>query len=219
MFRQHYRLPEGTIHYGDKPDVILAGPKRVGIEIRRLFMEAGGQQTIQRKVVAEAQRIHQARSTERFRLLFDFDGTHPIRDPQKLSRQLADFAASIQSQTSGKVQNDLIKHMPEVSSAYKIAHQSANDPWSRQQSYHGRREMSLDGLQKVVREKEAKCRDYEKCDAYWLLVVVDYLDLAQDQETRIFGLDTIRSQVFERIILYKTVFHRIVEITPMCAAF
>jgi hypothetical protein len=41
MFRRVYPLPEGAIIYGDKPDVIIEGEKRVGIEITNFFLEDG----------------------------------------------------------------------------------------------------------------------------------------------------------------------------------
>jgi hypothetical protein len=33
MFRRDYPLPIGSIDYGDKPDVILNGERKIGIEI------------------------------------------------------------------------------------------------------------------------------------------------------------------------------------------
>ena len=78
---------------------------------------------------------------------------------------------------------------------------------------HGFGLMSHERLTKIIREKEAKARQYVRCDAYWLLIVVDFLDSAQEQEIRIDGF-TIDSEVFQKIILYKPYFEHIVEITP-----
>jgi hypothetical protein len=52
---------------------------------------------------------------------------------------------------------------------------------------HGFGLMSHERLTKIIREKEAKARQYVRCDAYWLLIVVDFLDSAQEQEIRIDG--------------------------------
>jgi len=37
-------------------------------------------------------------------------------------------------------------------------------------------------LTDIVRDKEVRARKYKKCDAYWLLVIVDSVNPAQDQE-------------------------------------
>jgi hypothetical protein len=59
-------------------------------------------------------------------------------------------------------------------------------------------------LQKIVVQKESKAAEYRPCDAYWLLVVVDFADPAQDQEITARRLK-LPSSVFEKIIIYKTV--------------
>ena len=41
-FREHYKLPTGRIEYRDKPDVILHGAKKIGIEITNFYLEDGG---------------------------------------------------------------------------------------------------------------------------------------------------------------------------------
>jgi hypothetical protein len=72
--------------------------------------------------------------------------------------------------------------------------------------------MSLNSLRDIIKGKEEKSRQYKQCDVYWLLVVVDFFDLAQDQEILIEGgLDTISSEVFEKILVYKTVFGQVLE--------
>jgi hypothetical protein len=42
--------------------------------------------------------------------------------------------------------------------------------------------MSVDQLRKIVAEKELRSTKYRPCRAYWLLVVVDFMDRAQNQE-------------------------------------
>jgi hypothetical protein len=73
--------------------------------------------------------------------------------------------------------------------------------------------MSVSRLTEIIREKEVKARKYIKCDEYWLLIIVDFIDAAQEQEIRIDGL-TIESDVFQKIIVYKPGYGHIVEITP-----
>ena len=75
------------------------------------------------------------------------------------------------------------------------------------------RAMSIARLNEIISEKEAKAQRYAPCDVYWLLIVVDFIDAAQEQEIRIDGL-TVRSDMFQKIIIYKTGFEHIVELEP-----
>jgi hypothetical protein len=56
--------------------------------------------------------------------------------------------------------------------------------------------MSEVALEAIVREKEAKAAEYNPCDAYWLLVVVDWIDPAQEQEIRIDDRPCVASDLF-----------------------
>jgi hypothetical protein len=76
--------------------------------------------------------------------------------------------------------------------------------------------MNIDRLTQIVREKEAKANDYACCHAYWLLIVVDFINAAQEQEIRVDGV-TVHSDTFERIIVYKPHFEHIVEV-GQCSA-
>ena len=60
---------------------------------------------------------------------------------------------------------------------------------------------------------EAESTEYASRDAYWLLVLAEAMDPAQEQEIRIDGLN-ISAQVFERIIVYNPLFGHIVEGDP-----
>ncbi|OGP65699.1 MAG: hypothetical protein A3K22_05390 [Deltaproteobacteria bacterium RBG_16_42_7] len=70
--------------------------------------------------------------------------------------------------------------------------------------------MSKDNLINKIREKEIKANDYQKCDEYWLLFVVDSIDRAQDQEIEIEGMNDIKSNIFNKVIIYKSGFDHIV---------
>ena len=60
-------------------------------------------------------------------------------------------------------------------------------------------------------EKEARSAQYHPRDAYWLLIVVEPMDAAQEQEIRIDGL-SVASAVFDKIFVYKPTFEHIVEV-------
>ena len=71
--------------------------------------------------------------------------------------------------------------------------------------------MAIARLTEILREKEEKAKEYQRLDAYWLLVIVDWMDPAQEQEIRIDGL-TIHSDMFERVIIYKPTFEHVVDV-------
>jgi len=69
----------------------------------------------------------------------------------------------------------------------------------------------MEKLRAIVSDKEAQSKSYQRCDAYWLVVVVDFIDPAQDQEIQIDGFEKIASTVFEKVIVYKTHFGHVFE--------
>jgi hypothetical protein len=72
--------------------------------------------------------------------------------------------------------------------------------------------MSVERLTETVRQKEAKARGYTGCDEYWLLVVVDFMNPAQEQEIRVDRV-VIASDIFQRIVVYKPFLDQILEVT------
>ena len=217
MFRRDYPLPEGAVEYGDKPDVILRGARTIGIEIRNFFLEDGSlpdSEQIQKKareaVVAKAQLLYQAKGGKKFELTFAFDRSVPIRDQTYVAQKISDLAATLQQSETGRLWRDDFRHIPELSFAYLNAIEYPDAHWRVSQVYDGVF-MSLDKLRTIVDEKELKSKKYRPCDAYWLLVVVDFMDFAQDQEIGVESLAGLKSQIFEKIIVYKTCFGQIVE--------
>src|SRR5665213_2317088 len=72
--------------------------------------------------------------------------------------------------------------------------------------------MCVHRLEDILRAKAVKARDYALCNACWLLVIVEFIDPAQEQEIRVDGI-TLHSDVFERVIVYKPRFEHILEIS------
>lgn len=100
--------------------------------------------------------------------------------------------------------------MPEISSVYLNTREYPDAEWRIIGSY-GVGLMSQAALENIVRDKEALSAQYHPRDAYWLLVVVDPMDPAQEQEIRIDGLH-IASGVFEKIIVYQPSFDHLIEL-------
>lgn len=219
MFRKHYPLPDGIVEYGDRPDVILRGERTIGIEITNFFLEEGGlpqseqsQRGARDEVVSRAQRIHQTTSGRRFELTFGFNKAVPICGPNKLAKQIAVLATRVEARESGQLGREVFQDIPELSFVYLNVGEYEDARWQVCQTYTTPL-MSLEQLREIIKDKEAKSQGYRRCDAYWLLVVVNFLDRAQDQEVQIDGFDAVGSEVFEKIVVYKTCLGHILETT------
>jgi hypothetical protein len=221
MFRRAYLLPDGIVEYRDRPDVIVKGKRTIGIEVTNFFLEDGKlavseqrQRAARERVVSEAQaKYQQGRASKKFELWFSFHRAVPdrSRDQILLSEQLADLAARVETFESGQLRSDCFEHIEPLKSVYVNANEYEHPRWHVTQVYP-LPIMPLERLQEIIKTKEAKSEHYEPCDSYWLLVVIDFMDRAQDQQILTEDLATVNSQVFEKIVVYKTVFDEIAEI-------
>ena len=144
MFRRDYQLPDGTIVHGDKPDVILEGERKIGIEITNFFLETGAlpeSEQIQRKareaVVSKAQQIYLSNTGKRIELSFSFDKASPIRDQGKLAKKIAEVAKDIDGRKTGAVSKDVFKDIPELSFVFLNAKEYDDPKWRVVQCYSG----------------------------------------------------------------------------------
>jgi len=217
MFRTHYPLPPGTIAYKDAPDVILDGTCKIGIEITNFFLEDGSlpeseqtQKGLREKVVSSAQQAYQAENGRNIEITFGFNKANPIRNQKTLIANIVQLAKSIQENETGRVRKEIFKAIPELNFVYLNTREYPDAKWRVVQVYNVP-VMSRDRLIEIVQSKERRASQYEKCDAYWLLVVVDFMNFAQDQEIQIDGFDKIQTNVFEKVIVYKTLFGHYLE--------
>lgn len=214
-FCKLYGLSDDSVMYGDKPDVIVHGTRKIGIEIRNFFVQSGKlpgseqrQWPLRDTVVKDAHKLYLAGGGKRDELTFGFDKNNPIIPARMkaLSKDLAAFVGSHDDQSSGEICRYLFRDtMPELWSIYLNAHEYIDAEW-RVTQVHTFGLMSKDDLKAIVKEKESKAAQYEACDAYWLLLVVDGIDAAQEQEIRINDL-AVGSSVFEKIIVFHTFGH------------
>ena len=221
QFNGAYKLPNGALEYADRPDVLLRGERTIGIELTRFYLQPGSwpgseqqQKPRRERVVSEAHELHRGAGRRKFELTVSFNPDRPITPARRkiLPKELAALAATIAIANSGPIDADLLEGMPEVSSIYLNAKEYDDDKWRVCQVY-SLDLMSAEGLEAIVREKESKAAEYLPCDAYWLLIIVDWRDNAQDQEISVKGVK-VASDVFERIIIYKPGFEDIVEVWP-----
>jgi hypothetical protein len=212
-FRKVYRLPDGCVIHGDKPDVIIHGSRRVGIEMTNFFIQDGSlseseqrQSRYRTDIVAAAQRLYRAGGGKNdIGLQIGFSGDLiTLARKRKIPNEIVGLARSIGSRKNGDIEHRLFRATPELSSVYLVKYENAQWQVSQVQTVGF---TSKDRLEAIVRGKEAKANEYQPCDAYWLLIVIDWNDPAQDQEIR---LDRIESNIFEKIIIYKTVLEQVV---------
>ncbi len=217
MFSRDYVLPSGTIEFGDKPDVILRGEERtIGIEMTNLYVTDGNisrseqvQASLRERVIAAAQRQYGASGSLQVEISLGFNAQTAITSVNATARKIASLAEGIQPVT-GVIARKLYSIIPELSFVYAYAGANAKRVL-RLVQVHSHGMMSISRLQDEVLRKERLSSCYRKCDAYWLLVVVDFFNPAQEQEIRVPG--QISSRVFEKVIVYKPYFGHVVEVT------
>jgi hypothetical protein len=221
-FRHAYALPPGIVSYADKPDVLVTGQRVVGIEITNFYLEPGSDEASEQRqrrrryeVASEAHRLYLADGGKDIELTIEFAPNKPITSASRktLPKKLAQFAARIDRLPTGPYYPESFPDMPEIASIWSSGREWPNPTWVRPGQVYSYEEMSADKLRKIVAEKETKAVEYLPCDAYWLLIVVDWTDAAQDQEITTTGLK-LPSEVFEKIIVYKPGFEDIAEIKP-----
>jgi hypothetical protein len=217
MFRKVYPLPAGTVIYGDSPDVVIDGKRKIGIEITNFFHKSGTlpeseqvQDRWRKKVVSEAQRLYQQQNGSMFELSFGFDKSCPIRDQKTLVDHLRQLATQVQNFETGQIGRDYFKQILELSFVYLNNHEYKDTKW-RVVQVHDVPMLAMERLVGIVKDKEQRSQKYEKCDAYWLLVVVDFMNPAQDQEIQVDAFKKVETEVFERVIVYKTLFGHVLE--------
>ena len=217
QFRSQYQLPDGEVEYSDRPDVLIRGVRTVGIEIANLHITSGSEQASE-----QVQRVRRQQVLDRAKILFGAGGNRiglsvgfrpeqPIREIEPVARGLAGLVRTAQNLPAGSVNPVLLEPVPEVGFVYKSANEDVDPQWRTIQSYTVP-VLSIDRLREVVAEKSEKAEAYQPCDSYWLLLVVDFMDRAQDQELQWAADAQVGQSRFERILLYKPQFAQVVQV-------
>jgi hypothetical protein len=212
QFRTHYPVPDGEVEYMDKPDVVLHGVRRLGVEIANLYVVDGKDATseqIQRglreSTLKQAQSRYAAAGGKNIELTVSFNRRHPIRDAKAVASALAKVAPSIAAMPAGSVARHAFSQIPELAFIYHNPTEYIDSKWRVAQSFTVP-SLAVDRLLEIVDAKHGKLSGYTHCDAYWLLLIVDFADSAQDQD--ISWPETAEAVVspFEKIIVYKPQF-------------
>ncbi|RKP56751.1 hypothetical protein D7S86_08070 [Pararobbsia silviterrae] len=101
-------------------------------------------------------------------------------------------------------------HLPYIVSLYSTG-ERVDAKWRVQQGYMVPM-LAVKRVAEVVATKVAKAAKYQKCDALWLLITVDFWNPAQDQEIEWPQDERIDFGPFERILIYKPAYGQVVEV-------
>ena len=218
QFRCDYQIPIGNVNYTDRPDVVIDGPHRVGIEITNLYLESGdkpGSEQVQRRrrtqVLKRAQELFVAAGGPSTELSVGFDSSFPINEVEPVADALSRLGQQLIHQSTRRVGRDIYKHIPQLSDVYHNGTVYPDAMWRLIQGYPVPA-LSVDRLQAVVHEKTAKASEYQPCDRYWLLIVVDFMDSAQDQHLVWPPGKVLQGGAYEKVLLYKPQFREVVEV-------
>ena len=210
-FRLDYALPEGIVTYADKPDVIIKGSRKIGIEISNLYIKDGNdlhseqrQRNLRELVLQNAKARFFASGGSAIELTVSFDENNPITDIKNLSKKLAKLLLNLDEVSTGWINKKYFSHILEISSIYIYSEKITNFQWRTVQTHSGK-SLYVDRVLEIVKTKTEKLKEYKLCDSYWLLLIVDFWDSAQDQE--IYNSDNLFLEPicspFEKIIIYK----------------
>lgn len=223
-FRRASNLDADPV-FGDKPDVIIHLDRKVGVEITNFYFQPGSdsaseqrQRVWRENVISEAQSRYQQEGGRNFELTVQFNSKTPIRRHRiaPLIGELLGLARRLEGYRTGPVDFELFASSPELQTVWLNAREYLDAKWRITQVYTVDF-LSPDTLRSILVEKEAKAASYQLCAAYWLLIVIDWADPAQDQEIPI-NYPVLESHVFERVILYKTCFDEIVDVKRLESA-
>jgi hypothetical protein len=221
QFRNDYPLPEGDIHFTDKPDVIVHSDSSLGIEITNLYIVPGFDPTceqVQRRrrhqVLKQAQAAFLAGGGKRFELSVDFNPQKPIEKIKPLSDALCSLAQKLSSAKTGAVSRQQFEHIKALRFVYLNANEYSDATWQNIQCFSVPT-LSVDRLREVVDEKAGKLLEYQRCDRYWLLVVIDLMDSAQDQNLYWPDGALLGKSPYEKILLYKPQYCQILEVPQL----
>lgn len=208
-FSKNYPLPSGKIIHDDKPDFMIVGEQTLGIELSRLFLASGNDkestqvQNAQRKsVLRKASDTYFEDGVAGLELLVGFNGSCPIRDIGHTAQELVILARSLEGHLGGRVDETQFQHIEPISSIWLNWVEDVNPSWRLFQSGSVPL-LSQDRVLSEIRRKEQVLPSYTSCDEYWLLLTINMIDTAQEQDLpREEDLDPIPTK-FARVYLFK----------------
>lgn len=222
LFRLHYDIPCGEVEFSDRPDVIIRGEKNIGVEIARLHKVRGkgyksekAQIFLRTKVIEEAERIYKEKGGRSVEFWIDFEPEVKLFDVQLSAKKLAEAALLVADEYVGYKGWRSFKELPEIRCIMHNGREYYDAKWRSAQVYDVPG-LIVERVKEEVALKSLKIKDYQHCDVYWLLFVVDFWDPAQDQYIDWPGNECLSKTPFEKILIYRTHFSQVTEVPQDC---
>ncbi len=217
-FAKLYPIPPGQVIYRDRPDVIIKGASKVGIELTRFSIEEGHwkiseqrQKDLRDRVVSKAEQMYLGNGGVNYYHHFSFDSNRQILSIEPLASSLFELVNSLTGKLTKEIPKEYFSHIPELSFVYLGSKEYAEAKWHVTQ-VHETPTLLKERLDEIIQIKGGKCEKYEECDSYWLLITIDYFDRSQDQNFPREKIEGIKSEKFEKIWVFKTVMNQIMKI-------
>lgn len=218
-FATDFQLPNGEINYGDKPDVIIRGTEKiVGIEIANLYLIDGSNKVseqVQRKrrekVIELAEADYKSKSNLKYEFHISFNQNSPIINAKFTAMKLVNFIISVEKLSGDFFTNNAFSISPEIHSIYRSPKEYSDAKWQTLQVYEGK-DIQPSRVREIVQKKDALISKYIHCDSYWLLLIVDFMDSAQDQEIDWPAGEPPLKCKYEKVIIYKPQFRRHIDV-------
>ena len=218
QFTEDFLLPNGELEYGDKPDVIVRGTKNIGIEIANLYLIDGAveaseqaQRKRREKVIKLAEADYKLKSNLNHEFYISFNSMVPIIDIKSTAVRLVDFVISIENTLGIFFTSNAFNISPEIYSVHRSQKQYPDAKWQTSQVFDGK-DLHITRVREIVQQKNEKISGYIHCDSYWLLLIVDFMDSAQDQEIEWPTDEAPIECKYEKVIIYKPQFKRYSDI-------
>jgi hypothetical protein len=154
------------------------------------------------QVIAQAQKHYRSYDNPELEFWVDFDPSIPIRSVEDSAQRLAIIAAK-----NSNPGIPLSRYKPELDfpELRYLAHNGivySDSKWRPSQTYEIPN-LNVSRVQDIIFQKTQKMTAYAKCDLYWLLLVIDFWDPAQDQALCWPIGERVEMTPFERILVFK----------------
>ncbi len=218
QFAKDFTLPNGELQYGDKPDVIICGAINIGIEIANLYLADGADEAseqVQRqrreKVIKLAEADYKLKCSMNYEFHISFNSKIPIVDANITATKLVSFIISMEKIIGTFFTSNAFNISPEIHSVYRSEKEYPDAKWKTSQVFDGKN-LQVSRVREIAQQKDEKISGYIHCDIYWLLLVIDFSDSAQDQEIE-WPTDEAHIECkYEKIIIYKPQFKKYSDI-------
>jgi hypothetical protein len=218
QFAKDFPLPSGILQYGDKPDVIIRGAKNIGIEIANFYLADGADEAseqVQRKrrekVIRLAEADYKSKRNLNYEFNISFNPKVPIIEVKSVATKLVDFILLIENTIGNFFTSNAFNISPEIYSVHRSQEEYPDAKWKITQVFESKN-LQVTKVREIVQKKNEKISGYIHCDSYWRLLVVDFMDSAQDQEIEWPTDESPIECKYKKVIIYKPQFKRYSDI-------